>query len=287
MPVPWPRSARIRQNSMASMSTCSPPVPGSELPSGRAAEREGEGLAVGARPFGDDVGHDPAVVVGIDVERLGRCPGQVDAVHPHVAGEADVEEVGERLPADRGREVEQGKPGDRAREPGAGPQRPGRGGVPLGDELFGAEAGSLTNLELVHPVPPELAADLGDQRATLADLADELAGRRLAGGGPHDVGGQGPHVPERAVGGLGPVVGLEAAQQAGELGVLHCGDPHGLVVGDPRDRGHVRGRLVWFIVVLLSRVLSLPASVDVGQEHVHCPSARRTQRSPPGSLATC
>ena len=93
---------------------------GSELPSGRPTEREGERLTVRARPLDNDVGHDPGVVVGIDVEWLGRCPSQVDAVHPHVTGEADVEEVGERLSADRSREVEQGKPADGTREPGAG-----------------------------------------------------------------------------------------------------------------------------------------------------------------------
>ena len=48
---------------------------GSELPSGRAAEREGERLTVGAGPLGDDVGHDPAVVVGIDVELAWPWPG--------------------------------------------------------------------------------------------------------------------------------------------------------------------------------------------------------------------
>src|SRR5208283_2812579 len=109
------------------------------------------------------------------IERLAGSPGQVDPVHPHVAGEPDVEEVGQRLAADRGGEVEQGEPGDWAREAGAGPQGPGRGDVPLGDELLGAQPGALADLELVHPVPPVLAADISDQRASLADLAGELA----------------------------------------------------------------------------------------------------------------
>ena len=139
IPVPGPRSARIRQNSTASMSTCSPPAPARNWPPAGPPRVERERLTMRARPLGDDVGHDPAVVVGIDVDRLGRGPSQVDAVHPHVTGEADVEEVGERLPADRSREVEQGKPGDGTREPGAGAQRPGSSGVPLGDQLLGAE----------------------------------------------------------------------------------------------------------------------------------------------------
>ena len=86
---------------------------------------EDEGLAVGARPFGDDVGDEPAVVVGIEVERLAGRPRQVDAVHPDVAGEADVEEVGDRLAPDRRRKIEQRETGDRARQAGPRPQRPG------------------------------------------------------------------------------------------------------------------------------------------------------------------
>jgi hypothetical protein len=80
---------------------------GPVLASGRSGEGDGEGLTVGARPFGDDVGDDAAVVVGVEIERLGRCPSQVDPVHPHIAGEADVEEIGDKLAANRGGEVEQ------------------------------------------------------------------------------------------------------------------------------------------------------------------------------------
>ncbi len=284
IPVPWPRSARIRANSTASMSTRSPSVPARNIATGRTVQGEHEGLAVGGRPFGDQVGHDPAVVVPVEVEGGAGGPSQVDPVHPHVASEADVEEVGERLATDRRRQVEQGESGKRAGEPAAGSQRPSRGGVPFGDELRRTVSRPLADLELVHAVPPELAADLHLQRTSLAHLADEFPGSGLAGGGAHHMGDECVHVPEGAVGGLAPVLRPEAPQQLGELLVLPGGDPHGLVMGDPRNRPHVGcGCLAHHEPPFCSPCRRSTSATYMSTTR----PARRTHRSPPGSFATC
>jgi len=101
--------------------------------SGWAVEHEGEGLVVGVCPFGD------YAAIGIEIEWLARRLCQVDAVHPHVTSQADVKKVGERPAAGGCREIEQRKPGDGEREPGPGKQGLGGAGVPLGDELLGAQ----------------------------------------------------------------------------------------------------------------------------------------------------
>ena len=75
--------------------------------SGWAVEHKGEGLVVGVCPFGDYA----AIVIGIEIEWLARRLCQVDAVHPHVMGQADVKK-GKR--AAGGRRVQ----GDRAEEAG-------------------------------------------------------------------------------------------------------------------------------------------------------------------------
>lgn len=51
-------------------------------------------------PFGDDVRDEPAVVFGAEGHRSVDGGVDVDAVSPHVAGEADVEQVLERRPTD-------------------------------------------------------------------------------------------------------------------------------------------------------------------------------------------
>ena len=72
-----------------------------ELAAGGALEHELERLAVDRGPLGDDVGDEATVVLGGErassrpVAAQSRCGG------PHVAGEADVEQVLERRPADR------------------------------------------------------------------------------------------------------------------------------------------------------------------------------------------
>ena len=58
------------------------------------------GSVVDRGPLGDEVLHEAAVVVGVEVEAVSDRVGDVDAVHPDVTGEADVEEVRERLLAD-------------------------------------------------------------------------------------------------------------------------------------------------------------------------------------------
>ena len=105
-------------------STCSPPVPDEYFAAGGPVELERERLAVGAGPLGDDVGDDATVVVGVEVDRFAGRGDKVDAVHPHVAGEADVEQVRQRLTTDRLGEARAS--GSRAIRRGslrAGPQR--------------------------------------------------------------------------------------------------------------------------------------------------------------------
>ena len=71
-----------------------------ELPAGGAVEHELEGLAVDVGPFGDDVGDEPAVVVGGELHRAADGRVDVDPMGPDVPGESDVEQVLERRPTD-------------------------------------------------------------------------------------------------------------------------------------------------------------------------------------------
>ncbi len=64
-----------------------------EFPAGRALQHELERLAVNRRPLRDDVRDEAAVMVGGQVHVAAGRHADVDAVGPHVAGEADVEEV--------------------------------------------------------------------------------------------------------------------------------------------------------------------------------------------------
>src|SRR5580692_10508484 len=94
-----------------------------EGPAGRAVQDELERLPVDGGPFGDDVGDQPAVVVGGELHRPAGRAADVDAVAPGVAGEPHVEEVFERLPADRRAEREWHESHRRRRAPPA-PDRP-------------------------------------------------------------------------------------------------------------------------------------------------------------------
>jgi hypothetical protein len=58
-------------------------------PAGRTGELQSVGPAVAAGPLGHNVGDDDTVVVGGVHRVLTGCPGEVQAVHPRVAGEAD------------------------------------------------------------------------------------------------------------------------------------------------------------------------------------------------------
>lgn len=80
---------------------------------GRARQSEAERLAVGAGPLRNDVGDEASVVSGIDVEFGTGGAGDVYPVHPDVAGEADVEQVRDRLTSLPARQIEQGELGDR------------------------------------------------------------------------------------------------------------------------------------------------------------------------------
>ena len=84
----------------------------------------------------------------------------VDAVHPHVTGEADVEQVRHRLSSRRAGRFSTLRFGDRPGQLGPGLHGLGVRRLPLGDQLLGGEVGALAHLDLVHAVPPELPADL-------------------------------------------------------------------------------------------------------------------------------
>ncbi len=73
-----------------------------EAAAGGSGEVERERHVVDRRPLGDVVRHQPTVVLGVEVEPVSEGVGDVDAMHPHVAGEADVEEIRNRLLADDG-----------------------------------------------------------------------------------------------------------------------------------------------------------------------------------------
>ena len=59
-----------RQNSTASICTCSPPVPETYVPPAVPSRLERERLTVGRRPLRDEVGDQPTVVLGRQHHRL-------------------------------------------------------------------------------------------------------------------------------------------------------------------------------------------------------------------------
>ena len=77
---------------------------------GGSSEVEGEGVFVGGGPFGDDVGDNPPVMGSRSVEGAADGAAEVDSVHPHVTGKANVVEVAERLPVLRCQSEERQRP---------------------------------------------------------------------------------------------------------------------------------------------------------------------------------
>jgi hypothetical protein len=57
---------------------------------GRTGERKAERLAVAARPLGDDIAYQPAVVVSRQRHGLARGAADVEPVHPRVPREDHV-----------------------------------------------------------------------------------------------------------------------------------------------------------------------------------------------------
>ena len=57
---------------------------------GGSGQLQAERVGVGGGPFGDDVGHDATVVVGGRQDVTVDGSAEVNAVHPYIAGEADV-----------------------------------------------------------------------------------------------------------------------------------------------------------------------------------------------------
>ena len=149
-----------------------------ELAAGRTLEHELEGLAVEGRPLGDDVGDEPAVVLRGRVHVVAGGGADVDAVGPHVAGEADVEEVLQRCPTD-GRSEGDWHVTHRRRRPPAALHRLGPDGGELCHELLVRQVGAFTDLQLVHAVDPVVRVDLLVERHTPPELMQELGERRL------------------------------------------------------------------------------------------------------------
>ena len=94
---------------------------------------------------------------------------------------------------------------------------------------------ALTNLHLVHTVPPVRGPDLASQRPSSEYLTRELPRRRLPSGGANDVGHNAFDVPQRAVGRSRPVLGGQKSKMVGEPLVFHSRDGHGLGVSDSVD----------------------------------------------------
>ena len=88
------RRATARQKSMASRVMAGPfsPAPGAARGAGQG---QLEVLTVTVGPLGDDIGDDHAVMIGGQTQRDPGGPGDVEAVHPRVAGQDDVDEVAE------------------------------------------------------------------------------------------------------------------------------------------------------------------------------------------------
>ena len=192
-----------------------------------------------AGPFGEDVGEDPAVMLGGQLGFDAGGPGDVDAVHPDVAGESHVEQVAQRLPADVHAEPapdrQDGQGADRCRHAPAGPQR-GRG-VPLPRlrQHRRRPAGACPQLRLVEPVDPVLPADLLGEPPAREYLAGELDRVRLCLRQRDQVDDDVPDAPAGAVGGGLPLLAGEDAELGEQARVLARGQPHGLVVVDGGD----------------------------------------------------
>src|SRR5581483_8704905 len=98
---------------------------------------EGEGLVVAARPLGNHIGDEPSVVSGAQHQLRAGSPSDVDAVHPGVAGQDDVEQIPERPRAlERGTGVE-GSGADLRRRVTPASDGAGHRGSQRGSQLVG------------------------------------------------------------------------------------------------------------------------------------------------------
>ena len=140
-----------------------------ERPARRPGELQQEGVDVRGGPVGDHVGHQSAVVLGGQLQGGAGGAGDVHPVHPHVAGEDEVDEVGDGAAAERlaerdGYGADGGGQGRPQPDGGLGPAR-----HPL-DQLCGRQRPSLADLHLVHAVDQlgraDLPLDAGPSRPT-------------------------------------------------------------------------------------------------------------------------
>src|SRR5437879_4377429 len=102
----------------------------------------------------------------------------VDAMGPHVSGEADVEQVLERHPAD-GRSERERQVTHRGRGTPAALDRLRACGFEFCDELAVRQMLTLGDLQLVETVDPVVGIDLLVERHATPKLVGELSDRRL------------------------------------------------------------------------------------------------------------
>ena len=231
-----PRPERMRQKSTASIVISSPPSPWVKVPPAGPVRCSVHGLAVAPAPLGGGVGDDATVVLGGELHRLAGGLGDVGPVHPGVAGEDDVDEVA-HLPASPSSPSTSSLIGMWRISRRLARQRAATGPA--------ASRRSMSSPVLRPAVRVDLhGGEAVDERAVARPLA---AGPHVRGdlaepgeglGHAEHVAGHRPHVPERAVGGPGPVVGVERSGAP-----TPCGRPRPRPARSalgPLDRAHVR-----------------------------------------------
>jgi len=194
-----------------------------ELAARGPVEDQFERLPMDRSPLADDVGDEATVVIRGALHLAPRGHTDVDPVGPHVAREADVEEILERCPADGRTEREWQVPHREGGAP-ASLHRARTYGRELGHDLGVGEVRSLSDLQLVQAVDPVVRVDLLVERHAPPQLVEELRERSLRVAGAEDVQRHLTDVPRGAVGRLRPLVVGERADEYGEAPELLFGE---------------------------------------------------------------
>src|ERR1700722_7053860 len=243
---------------------------------GRPVKHQGERLTVELRPFGHDVGDQPAVVVRPEVHRPARRVADVDPVAPHVAGEPHVQQVPQRPPANGRSERQRGEPHRRRGSPAA-LDRLRAGSLQLPDELRVGQLLALADLQLVQAVDPVMRIDLLVQRQPPAQLVRELRHRGLRVGRAEHVQSDLADVPRGAVGRHRPLLRGERGGQFREALELVPGEAAGFRPADTFSVHADTFSVHWVVP------LAMTSSTSRSTRRLRC----RSQRSPPGSLLIC
>ena len=144
-------------------------------------------------------------------------------MRPHVACEADIEQVLERRPADGGTERNRQVAHGRRRSPAA-LDGSGADGTELGDDLVVRQVLPFADLQLVHTVDPVVRVDDLVERNTASQLVHELPHRRLSVTRAEDVQRHLAHVPARAVRRHRPLIRRERRREISEANELLFGE---------------------------------------------------------------